>query len=61
MRLLSRMVLSFALLAGVLAAPTIASAHTRTGAGRATGYVYLNNNTAGTNTISGFSRAPMAL
>jgi 6-phosphogluconolactonase len=57
-RLLSRMVLWFALLAGVLAAPAIASAHTRTGAGRATGYVYLNNNAAGTNTISGFSRAP---
>jgi 6-phosphogluconolactonase (cycloisomerase 2 family) len=50
MRLLSRMSLPLAVLAGVLAAPAVASA--------GTGYVYLDNNTAGANTISGFSRAP---
>ncbi len=61
MRLLSRMSLPFVLLAGVLAAPAIASAHAGTDAGwgwHTGGYVYLDNNTAGANTISGFSRAP---
>ena len=60
MRLLSHMALSFAVLAVVLAGPANASAHDRTAdgvAGHSTGYVYLDNNTAGTNTISGFSRA----
>ena len=60
MRFLSRLSLPFVLLAVVLAGPAIASAHTRTharGAGHGTGYVYLDNNTAGANTISGFSRA----
>jgi len=60
MRLLSHMSLSFAVLAVVLAGPANASAHDRTAdgvAGHSTGYVYLDNNTAGTNTISGFSRA----
>jgi 6-phosphogluconolactonase len=59
MRVLSRMSLYLALLAGVLASPAIASAYNRTDAGWAghgTGYVYLDNNTAGANTISGFSR-----
>jgi 6-phosphogluconolactonase len=56
MRLLSRMSLVAVLLAGVVTAPAIASARSRTDSG-ATGYVYLDNNTAGTNTISGFSRA----
>ena len=63
MRLLSRMSLPVALLAGVLAGPAIASAQNTTAAGgsrdgssAATGYVYLDNNTAGANTISGFSR-----
>jgi 6-phosphogluconolactonase len=61
MRLLSRTGLWFALLGGFLAAPAIASAHGWTGHGwdgHPTGYVYLDNNTAGANTISGFSRAP---
>jgi len=61
MRLLSRMSLPFALLAGVLAAPAIASGNTGTaegGSGHANGYVYLDDNTAAANTISGFSRAP---
>ena len=60
MRLLSHMSLSFAVLAVVLAGPTNASAHGRTAdgvAGHSTGYVYLDNNSAGTNTISGFSRS----
>lgn len=60
MRLLSHMSLSFAVLAVVLAGPANASAHDRTAHGvarRSSGYVYLDNNTAGTNTISGFSRS----
>ena len=60
MRLLSHMSLSFAVLAVVLAGPANASAYDRTAhgeAGHSTGYVYLDNNTAGTNTISGFSRS----
>jgi 6-phosphogluconolactonase (cycloisomerase 2 family) len=58
MRLLLRVSLPFAVLAVLLSGPAIASAHARTGwAGDATGYVYLDNNTAGANTISGFSRA----
>jgi 6-phosphogluconolactonase (cycloisomerase 2 family) len=55
------MSLPFVLLAGVLGVPTIASAHAGTNAGwagHATSYVYLDNNTAGANTISGFSRTP---
>lgn len=60
MRLLSHMSLSLAVLAVVLAGPANASAHDRTAdgvAGHSTGYVYLDNNTAGRNTISGFSRS----
>jgi 6-phosphogluconolactonase len=61
MHLLSRMWLSLAVLGGVLVAPAVASAHNWAGPGWAwhrTSYVYLDNNTAGTNTISAFSRAP---
>lgn len=60
MRLISHVSLSFAVLGVVLAGPANASAHDRTAhgvAGHRTGYVYLDNNTAGTNTISGFSRS----
>ena len=60
MRLLSHMSLPFAVLAVVLAGPANASAQGRTAdgaAGHSTGYVYLDNNTARTNTISGFSRS----
>jgi len=60
MRLLSRISLAFGLLAGLLAAPAIASARAGTdpgGARQAAGYVYVDNNTAGANTISGFSRS----
>jgi len=60
MRLLSCVSLPFAVLAVALAAPAAASAHSGTSAGwarDATGYVYLNNNTAGANTVSGFSRS----
>jgi 6-phosphogluconolactonase (cycloisomerase 2 family) len=55
------MSLAFVLVAGVLGVPAIASAHAGTDAGwdgHATGYVYLDNNTGGANTISGFSREP---
>jgi len=59
MRLLSRVGLPLALLAGVMAGP--ASAWANNGfdvgwGGHAEGYVYLNDNTAGANTIAGFSR-----
>ena len=59
MRLLSRMSLPFALLAVALAGPATASAHKQEArwVGDRTGYVYLDDNTAGANTISGFSRA----
>jgi hypothetical protein len=60
MRLLSRAAAPLALLAGFLAGPSVAFAHSERGAGsawRAPTYVYLDNNTAGTNTISGFSRS----
>ena len=60
MRLLSRMSLPVAVLAVILAGPANASAKHRAAdgvAGHSTGYVYLDNNTAGTNTISGFSRS----
>ncbi len=59
MRLLSRMWPSLALLAGVLAFPGVASADNGINfgwPGHARGFVYLDNNTAGANTISGFSR-----
>jgi len=61
MRLLSRMSVPLASLAAALAGPGIASAHTPTAAGgpsHANGYVYLDDNPAGANTISGFRRAP---
>lgn len=58
MRVLSRMLMPCALLAGLLTSPAIAFAYTGTGATtKGAGYVYLNDNTAGANTISGFSRS----
>ncbi|HTU86505.1 MAG TPA: beta-propeller fold lactonase family protein [Solirubrobacteraceae bacterium] len=60
MRWRSRMSLAFGLLVGVLSVPAIASAHGWTPpgwSGHGAGYVYLDNNTAGANTISGFSRS----
>jgi 6-phosphogluconolactonase len=60
MRLLSRAAAPLALLVGFLAGPSVAFAHSERGAGwawRPPTYVYLDNNTAGTNTISGFSRS----
>jgi 6-phosphogluconolactonase (cycloisomerase 2 family) len=55
MRLLSRMPLPFALLALALAGPIAgsASAHDQSGV---VGHVYVNDNTAGTNTIGAFDR-----
>jgi 6-phosphogluconolactonase len=55
MRLLSRMPLPFALLALALAGPVAgsASAHDRSGV---VGHVYVNDNTAGTNTVGAFDR-----
>ena len=55
MRLLSRMTLPFALLALALAGPAVgaASAHGRSDI---VGHVYVNDNTAGTNTIAAFDR-----
>jgi 6-phosphogluconolactonase (cycloisomerase 2 family) len=51
--------LPLAVLAVALAGPATASAHNQNArwVGHGTGYVYLDNNTAGANTISGFSRA----
>ena len=60
MRLRSRRMLTCAVLAGCLAVPATAAAHGgRAGPLRSYGggYVYLNDNTAGANTISGFSRS----
>jgi 6-phosphogluconolactonase (cycloisomerase 2 family) len=55
MRLLSRMSLPFALLAVGLAGPAVGSASADSPA-RAAGHVYINDNTAGTNTIAAFDR-----
>ena len=55
MRLLSRMSLPFALLAVGLAGPAVGSASADTPA-RVAGHVYVNDNTAGTNTIAAFNR-----
>jgi hypothetical protein len=60
MRLFSRVSLTAALFVAALVYPTIASAHNldRSGwRGHTTGYVYLDNNTTGVNTISAFSRS----
>jgi hypothetical protein len=57
MRLLSCLALPCAVLAAVLSAPALASAHAGRFGWGDRGYVYLNNNTAGANTISGFSRS----
>jgi 6-phosphogluconolactonase len=55
MRLLSRMSLPFALLAAGLAGPAVGSASADSPA-RVAGHVYINDNTAGTNTIAAFDR-----
>ena len=55
MRLLSRMSLPFALLAVGLAGPAVGSASADSPA-RVAGHVYINDNTAGTNTIAAFDR-----
>ena len=55
MRLLSRMSLPFALLAVGLAGPAVGSASADSPAPVA-GHVYVNDNTAGTNTIAAFDR-----
>jgi len=55
MRLLSRMSLPFALLGLALAGPAIASASADSH-GDGAGHVYVNDNTAGTNTIAVFNR-----
>jgi 6-phosphogluconolactonase len=55
MRLIRRMLLPFALLALGLAGPAVASASAH-GRSRVVGHVYVNDNTAGTNTIAAFDR-----
>ena len=55
MRLLSRMLLPFALLVVALAGPAVGSASAH-GPARVVGHVYVNDNTAGTNTIAAFDR-----
>jgi 6-phosphogluconolactonase len=55
MRLLSRMSLPFALFAVGLAGPAVGSASADSPA-HAAGHVYVNDNTAGTNTIAAFDR-----
>jgi 6-phosphogluconolactonase (cycloisomerase 2 family) len=55
MRLLSRMSLPFALLAVGLAGPAVGSASAASPA-HVAGHVYVNDNTAGTNTIAAFDR-----
>jgi 6-phosphogluconolactonase len=55
MRLLSRMLLPFALLVVALAGPAVGSA-SADGPARVVGHVYVNDNTAGTNTIAAFDR-----
>jgi 6-phosphogluconolactonase len=55
MRLLSRMLLPFALLVVALAGPAVGSASADSPA-RVAGHVYINDNTAGTNTIAAFDR-----
>ncbi len=55
MRLLSRMLLPFALLTFALTGPVVASAAAAT-PGHVVGHVYLDDNTAAVNTIAGFAR-----
>jgi 6-phosphogluconolactonase len=55
MRLPSRMTLPFALLTLALAGPAVGSASAY-GPSRVVGHVYVNDNTAGTNTIAAFDR-----
>ena len=56
MRLLSRMSLPFALLALGLLGPAVGSASAQSGSSGAAGHVYVDDNTAGTNTIGVFDR-----
>ena len=56
MRLLSRMSVPVALLAVAMAAPAVASAHSGRGPFQGPEHVYLDGNTAGANTIAGFTR-----
>ena len=55
MRLLTRMPLPFALLALALAGPAVGSA-SADGRSKVVGHVYVNDNTAGSNTIGAFDR-----
>ncbi len=57
MRLLSRMSLPFALLALGLLGPAIGSASAQSGSSGGAGHVYVDDNTAGTNTIGVFDRS----
>jgi len=57
MRLLSRMSLPFALLGLALLGPAVGSASADSPFSHAGGNVYVNDNTAGTNTVAGFARA----
>ena len=56
MRLLSRMSVPFALLALAMAVPAVASAHSGQRPFRGPEHVYLDGNTAGANTIAGFTQ-----
>lgn len=56
MRLLSRMSVPVALLAVAMAAPAAASANNGRGPSGSSEHVYLDGNTAGANTIAGFTR-----
>ncbi len=56
MRFLSRMSIPVALLAVAMAGPAVAFAHNRQGLSQPAQHVYLDGNTAGSNTIAGFVR-----
>jgi hypothetical protein len=56
MRLFQRMSIPFALLAAAMAGPAVASADSGHGLYTAPEHVYVDGNTAGTNTIAGFVR-----
>jgi 6-phosphogluconolactonase len=57
MRLLSRMSPLFALLALALLGPAVGSANADSPSHFVVGHVYVNDNTAGANTVAGFARA----
>jgi 6-phosphogluconolactonase (cycloisomerase 2 family) len=56
MRLVSRMSVPVALLTVAMAAPAVASANSGGGSFRGQEHVYLDGNTAGANTVAGFTR-----